>query len=398
MLIRLAPLCCLASRGRYVVSSGAGEHRISYTSASLPDGVVLKACGSRSEVRCPACAQVYRGDARHLVRSGLEGGKGVPEAVAEHPAIFLTLTAPSFGLVHTVRPPGDCREGHGRRRCIHDCSKVCTQRHGSNDGLIGTPLCPECYDYPNAVLHNACTSELWRRTMIYAARHLGSALGVSQAEAKKLTRLSFCRVAEFQRRTNVHLHAIVRADGPEGSLPSFGADQLTAACLVAARAVSVPHARGAARWGNEIDVQQLGNDGERAAKVASYVAKYATKSSSEDPRLDPRIASLEDLNARGLPANMHGMVATALELDADPVLGNLNLGRPLMADDRAEPTGAEHYQRLRVLAPAPGAAVPRRAPAADAAADRHGGVAGLPAAAGYSNSTIHTAAPSSEWC
>ena len=68
-------------RGYVVSSDGDGRH-ITYTSASLPDGVFLKACGSRSEVRCPACAQVYRGDARHLVRAGLEGGKGVSEAVA----------------------------------------------------------------------------------------------------------------------------------------------------------------------------------------------------------------------------------------------------------------------------------------------------------------------------
>ncbi len=78
----------------YVVSSDADGRHITYTSASLPDGVFLKACGSRSEVRCPACAQVYRGDARHLVRAGLEGGKGVSEAVAGNPAVFLTLTAP----------------------------------------------------------------------------------------------------------------------------------------------------------------------------------------------------------------------------------------------------------------------------------------------------------------
>jgi hypothetical protein len=72
----------------YVVSTSAGERRVTYTSASLPDGVLLKACGSRSEVRCPACALVYRGDARHLVRAGLEGGKGVPEPSPSIPPSF----------------------------------------------------------------------------------------------------------------------------------------------------------------------------------------------------------------------------------------------------------------------------------------------------------------------
>jgi uncharacterized Zn-finger protein len=311
----------------YVVVSDAGRRRISFSSASLPDGVFLKACGTRSEVRCPACAAVYRGDARHLVRSGLEGGKGVPDSVAEHPAVFLTLTAHGFGAVHTVRAAGDCHDGRLRSRCVHGRSTICPQRHRANGELVGTPLCAECYDYVGAVLQNACTPELWRRTMIYLARQLATALGVSQAEAAKVLRLSFCRVAEFQRRGVVHLHAIVRADGPNGSLPPLGVEDLAGACGEAARAVSVSHARGTARWGTEIDVQVLGGDDQRAAQVAMYVAKYATKSSSDDPRLDAPIASLGDLEARNLPAHLHQMVVTALELDSDPELSSLKLAR-----------------------------------------------------------------------
>ena len=265
-------------------------------------------------MRCPACAQVYRGDARHLVRAGLEGGKGVSEAVAGNPAVFLTLTAPSFGALHTIRTAGDCHSGQGRRRCVHDHPNVCTQRHRSSDEMVGTPLCPDCYDYAGAVLHNASTPELWRRTTIYLARQLASALGVSQTVTARRMRLSFCRVAEFQRRGVVHLHAVVRADGPEGASPPIGVEQLAEACAAAARSVSVSHSRGTARWGKEMDVQILGHGDERAAKVATYVAKYATKSSSEDPRLDGRIASLQDLEARALPAHLHQMAATALKL------------------------------------------------------------------------------------
>jgi uncharacterized Zn-finger protein len=311
----------------YVLSTDADGRRVSFTSASLPDGVFLKACGSRSEVRCPACAQVYRGDARHLVRAGLEGGKGVSEAIAEHPAVFLTLTAPGFGAVHTMRPGSDCRRRLLRSRCIHGRSTVCLQRHGSNNELIGTPLCPDCYDYAGAVLQNACTPELWRRTTIYLARQMATSLGVSQAVAAKRVRLSFCRVAEFQRRGVVHLHAVVRADGPGDTPPAVGTEELANACLGAARSVSVPHSHGIARWGNEIDVQILGQGDERAAKVATYVSKYATKSSSDDARLDGRIASFEDLEARGLPTHLHRMVATALELDTEVGLGHLHLAR-----------------------------------------------------------------------
>jgi len=43
----------------------------------MPDGVVLKACGSRRASRCPSCAAVFRADARHLVRAGMIGGQGV---------------------------------------------------------------------------------------------------------------------------------------------------------------------------------------------------------------------------------------------------------------------------------------------------------------------------------
>jgi hypothetical protein len=37
----------------------------------------------------------YRGDMWQLVYVG----KGVPDSVAEHPQVFATLTAPSFGAV-----------------------------------------------------------------------------------------------------------------------------------------------------------------------------------------------------------------------------------------------------------------------------------------------------------
>ena len=61
--------------------------------------------------------------------------------------------------------------------------------------------------------------------------------------------------------------------------------------------------------------------------MATYVAKYATKTSSDDPRLDAPVRSFEDLCRRELPTHLHRMVATALELGADPALSELNLAR-----------------------------------------------------------------------
>jgi hypothetical protein len=64
-----------------------GEVRTVYDSEREPDGVLLKACGTRRESRCPSCAATYRADAYQLLAAGLKGGKGVPETIAEHPRL-----------------------------------------------------------------------------------------------------------------------------------------------------------------------------------------------------------------------------------------------------------------------------------------------------------------------
>lgn len=68
--------------------------------------VLYKACGSRDSTRCPSCSRLYQGDARQIMRSGLRGGKGIPETIGDHPAVFATFTAPSFGSVHRVTAVG----------------------------------------------------------------------------------------------------------------------------------------------------------------------------------------------------------------------------------------------------------------------------------------------------
>ena len=80
-----------------------GEKAAIYDTASEPGGVLRIPCGNRREHICPACSDVYKGDARQIIRSGLTGGKGIPESVATHPCVFVTLTAPGFGPVHTIR-------------------------------------------------------------------------------------------------------------------------------------------------------------------------------------------------------------------------------------------------------------------------------------------------------
>ena len=234
--------CRRPVRLRGSVTVGAvGRRRTVFSAPSRPGGMVLRPCSSRREPLCPSCAAVSRDAARHLVRAGLVGGKGVDEAVTVHPAVLLTLTAPGFGAVHAVRDEKPCRRAPASTsaRCAHGRSLGCRSVHRECDGLVGTPLCPDCYDYDGAVLHNASTSEQWRRTTIYIQRQLAAVLGLTRAETRRVVRLSFCRVAEYQRRGAAHLHAVVRADHPDGGPapgpPALSPDAAATAPTVPAR-------------------------------------------------------------------------------------------------------------------------------------------------------------------
>jgi len=314
-------------RGAVISRMGTERVRI-FSTGRLPDGVFLKACGTRRETRCPSCAAVYRGDARHLVRAGLIGGKGVDESVTVRPAVLLTLTAPSFGPVHSAPPSGPCHPGPSARCCPHGRPLSCPFDHHDRDEIVGAPLCDHCYNVGGAVLQNACTPELWRRTTIYVLRHLAGALGWTQRETRERIRLSFCRVAEYQRRGVVHLHAVVRADGTDGAPPPLSPEELARAAVSAARAVSVPHPLGVARWGTQIDAQVLDRSaGRRAQQVAGYVAKYATKSSDGGGALDAPIRSEEDLARRSLPPHLRRMAETAWALGGDAEFESYRLRR-----------------------------------------------------------------------
>jgi hypothetical protein len=105
--------------------------------------VLLTACGNRRETVCPACSQVYKRDARQLVRAGLTGGKGVPDTIAAHPCVFATFTAPSFGPVHSRRMRGKTvlpcrpRRDHRERSCTHGRDISCPRRHPDDDPRLG---------------------------------------------------------------------------------------------------------------------------------------------------------------------------------------------------------------------------------------------------------------------
>jgi hypothetical protein len=329
----------------------SGEVRTVYDSDREPDGVLLKACGTRRESRCPSCAATYRADAYQLLAAGLKGGKGVPETISEHPRLFVTFTAPSFGKVHSRKAQGrlvlPCHPYRQGARCPHGTRAGCWHRHDEDDPRLGEPLCPSCYDARAQVLWNALAPELWRRTTIAVQRALGRLVGLQEGELRRLVRISYAKVAEFQRRGAIHFHAVLRLDAAtDCRCPGCLApppEPFTAALLEEALRQAVPAVRVPcpplddggptryARWGEQLDVRNITKDSDQsgelsAEQVAGYIAKYATKATeSFGTGLDRRLGvdDLEHLD--GLPAHVAELVWAAWELGGRPELDSLRL-------------------------------------------------------------------------
>jgi hypothetical protein len=268
--------------------------------------------------------------------------------------VFVTLTAPSFGPVHTVRERGGrrlpCHPRDSQRCCQHDRPLACHRRHLEGEPELGEPICGDCHDYEAQVLWNALAPELWRRTTIAIQRALARLVGVSEGELRRLVRVSYAKVAEFQRRGAIHFHAVLRLDAAtecrcRGCLAPppepFTAALLERALRQAVAGVRVPcplvtsdpdELSRYARWGEQLDVRNItrGEDpGELSAEqVAGYIAKYATKATeSFGTGLDRRLTEgdLEDLGRLGLPAHVAGLVRACWELGGRPGLAGLRL-------------------------------------------------------------------------
>jgi hypothetical protein len=114
-----------------------GEVRTVYSTEREPDATLLKACGNRRASVCPSCSATYQADQFHLLAAGLRGGKVIPNKVARHPRLFVTLTAPSFGPVHSRKAQNflvyPCHPYRQRQRCPHGRRLGCGQRHDPDD-------------------------------------------------------------------------------------------------------------------------------------------------------------------------------------------------------------------------------------------------------------------------
>jgi len=299
------------------------------------DGTAWVPCGNRRSAVCPTCSDRYAADAFHLIRAGLSGGsKGVPESVTDRPRAFVTLTPPSFGQVHNRAFTATGKA----MRC------PCGERHHEADPRIGGPIDPDTYDYTGAVLWQAHTGVLWHRFITRLRREICKRVGIRVREFGEVARVSYGKVAEYQRRGLVHFHAVIRLDGPEGAadLPPTWAttDLLEASVRAAAAAVVVKSARpDGARlrlvWGAQVDIRPItrtsdveDEDGQISEqRLAGYIAKYATKGTGKTEAADRPIRSQLDIDHLHISDHHRRMIQTAWDLGDLARYEELNLHR-----------------------------------------------------------------------
>jgi hypothetical protein len=329
------------------IDPGTGELLRTVTTDTMPDQVMYKPCGNRRATTCPGCAETYRRDAYHLIRAGLIGGKGVSPAVATHPAVFATFTAPSFGPVHT-RPvrqhtcddrsrcacrPQPCHARRDAQTCPHGLPLACFARHKRDDTRLGQPLCPDCYDYTAHVVWNNQAGELWRRTKQAIERHLGQLArrrgippirvpcGNGKYRLVDPIRVAHGKAAEYQARGAVHFHVLLRLDGyhpadpdtilvpPPGITAADLQDAVRHAAAISYR--TTPHPAQPSGWligwGDELDVRVITMRGTGTITdlaVASYLAKYSTKGTETTGHASARLTP-DTIDLYANPAGTH---------------------------------------------------------------------------------------------
>jgi hypothetical protein len=217
---------------------------------------------------------------------------------------------------------------------------ACYERHGKRDPLIGVPLCAVCYDYAGAVLWNAGVGRLWDRAVNYTARELAKRSGIRVRDLKHHARISFAKVVEYQHRGSMHLHAVIRVDGPGGPddpAPSWASAALLGEAVTAAVAsvrVRVPEPVGSGErvlcFGPQLDVQEIrtgtGLDGLSDTAVAAYVAKYVTKGDISSLVLPTRLRSEGQIDVTpGLSGHGRALMHTAWTLGGLPRFEYLKL-------------------------------------------------------------------------
>ncbi|MEV5136826.1 replication initiator [Streptomyces syringium] len=322
-------------------ATATGEVLHHYDTRNEPGERLSVRCRNRRATVCAPCSRLHAGDTFHLVRTGLTGGKNIPTQVRERPRLFLTLTAPSFGPVHRATTDGErCRPRRNAGTCEHERPMSCGAAHDLVESVVGQPLCPGCYDYPAHVLWHAHAGQLWDRFTRATRRTLATAVGLPQARFRDHARLSFAKVAEYQKRAAVHVHAVIRLDGPDGPHtppPAWATPELlTLAVRTAARSVLVrsPYSPAVGelplRWGTQLDARPLRAFGDTEGladdAVAAYIAKYVTKGASDTAAgTDYRLMTWGDIDAAAVSPHIRALMRACWRLSGLPEYEPLRL-------------------------------------------------------------------------
>ena len=227
--VRSAP-CTRPNQGRTPPSQGLRE----------PAGVGVSSCSA-----------TYQADPSfQLLAAGLRGGGVSYETVAHHPRLFVTFTAPSFGRVRFPEGPGAAgvpchpyRQGQLSAWTAEWAAGSAT----TDDPRLGEPLCARATRPARGCCGILAGRLVW--TTIYVYQALAQLASVTEAELRQAVRISFAKVAQYQKRGAVHFRAIIRLDAatdcacPACVAPPparFTADLLEAAVRQAAASVAVP--------------------------------------------------------------------------------------------------------------------------------------------------------------
>lgn len=250
--------------------------------------MVLGRCHATTFDVCPGCAEIYRADAKAIIRSGviqhLEAGDPITFATLTPPGLWVAGSPEELRKMHRYHPRYWELRASGRanaRKLGKEASKAvcgeCTKaardarppgtpvrdvppvRHPPDDPLGGLPVHLDAFDYTAAVIWNWWVGDLWHRTVTYLRR-------------AQCPHAQYVKVLEWSRRGVPHLHALLT-----GALTEVHLRQ-----LVEAVNRSLPEGRQG--WGEILDAQQLTLKGDpdgqlNVGRVTAYLAKYLTKTS-----------------------------------------------------------------------------------------------------------------------
>lgn len=202
-------------------------------------------CNSRDPEECEHCAKIRYGDDHRIVRNGIFHEKAV-----EYDYVFLTLTAPSFGKVHQAQKP-NTKKG----KCVCGAPK-----HEYGDGVVGTPVDWETYDYEGGVVFNDVSKKLRNHFHTKVELYFGE--------------FAYFSAVEWQARRVIHYHEWLRF--PKGKAPSKEALESLASRL----SVTDKQTGRKVVFGTQIDYKKISSkqaDPELLAYTVKGAVNYTVK-------------------------------------------------------------------------------------------------------------------------